>query len=274
MPLVRIADLTKEDADAPELYKLATQLDEMYTEFIEGPGDGKLRAPGIHASETSGCQRKVVYSLLAYDRIDKISKNWRQRFQMGHAAHGFIQRDFHAMADQSGGKILFEDEVNIAPGIGLPLADEWFINSHCDGVFTFRDYKDGPDRLRVVLEIKTEANDGYAALRAPKEAHIEQAHIYMACLDVPLTWFLYLNKNNQNNTPSIDPFLIKFDPKIWESLVERFRIAHEFAERDELPPRMESMICEFCAFSWTCKPDYLAYKRQASSKASRKLAVI
>jgi len=258
MPLTRIADLAAPDDDTVKRMIRATKFAEEYDQFIlEGRGDTHERRPGIHASECSGCERKIVYSLLATPRKDSISKNWRQRFQVGHAIHGMIQRDFHAMARKSGGLMTFEDEVKIAPEI-QQIAEKWFINSSCDGIFTFFDEPGGPPALRVLLEIKTASPDEYDKLKAPKPEHIEQGHIYMKALDVPLIWFLYMNKANQNNTDTSGPFLVRFDPEIWEKLEVKFTRCFEFAERDELPPRLESLVCQFCAFSYTCQPTSLS----------------
>ena len=258
MPLTKIADLLNEPSDLIQRLVQARQLANGYDAFIANSrGDGHARLPGIHASEVSGCERKIVYSLLATPRKDSISKNWRQRFQMGHAIHGMLQRDFHQMAKKSGGLIAFEDEVLIAPAI-QQVASQWFINSSCDGVFTFFDEPGGPPVLRIALEIKSEAPDGYDKLKAPKPEHIEQGHIYMKALDVPLIWYLYMNKANQNNTDTSGPFLVTFDPAIWDKLEAKFQRCFDLADKEEIPPREESMICQFCAFSYCCQPPSLS----------------
>lgn len=255
MPLTTIADLN--NPEAASLILRARGISGLYDQFIaQGRGDKHTRLPGIHASEVHGCKRKIVYSLLAYPPKENISKNWRQRFQMGHAIHAMLQTDFEHMAAQSGGLMDFEREVLISPAL-QPAAEEWFINSSCDGVFTFRDVPGGPTQLRLGLEIKSEAPDGFAKLREPKEAHIEQAHVYMKCLNVPLFWFLYMNKGNQNNTGSEGDFLIPWDQKVWDGLEARFRECHDFADRLVLPEREESMLCQFCGFSSECQPPSL-----------------
>lgn len=254
MPLTKISNLLQPDSDFAALMKRASEFSREYDQFIiEDRGDGHMRPPGVHASEISGCKKKIVYSLLAMPRKDSISKNWRQRFQVGHAIHGMLQRDFHRMARKSGGLLAFEDEVKISPKL-QKVAEEWFINSSCDGVFTFFDEPGGQAILRMALEIKTEAPEGYDKLRAPKPEHVEQAHIYMKALDVPLTWFLYMNKGNQNNTDTSGPFLITYKEEVWKKIEERLTECFGYAERDELPPREEGIQCQFCAFSHLCQP--------------------
>lgn len=257
MPLLTIDDLMNGDpAEVLELTTMATGISQMYEKFIdEEPKDGNKRSPGIHASEISGCERKVVYSLLKTERRDEAAPVWRKRFKIGHAIHEMFQRDFNRMAKREDMNIDFVEEATIAPDRGQYYASKWDIYSHCDGIFTIKDARSGVPIVRVALEIKSSAPDDYEKMKAPKPEHIEQAHVYMACLDVPLVWFLYYNKGNQNYTGSDNPsFFVKFDPKVWAGLEERFERFHTSAALGVLPDRQESIVCEFCPFVWTCGP--------------------
>lgn len=254
MALASIADLSN---GAGEFLEEAAGLSKLYDRFIQDDQrDVRERLPGIHASEISGCKRKIVYSLLGYDRQGTLSKNWAQRFKFGHAAHRMVQQDFHKLAKNSGGFVSFEDEIPIAPHL-QSLAEKWFINSSTDGLFTFFEKPYENPYMRLLLEFKTESPDQYEKLKGPHAEHIEQCHVYMAALDVPVTWILYLNKGNQNNTPSEGPYLVRFNPALWAKLEARFQECHDFADKEVLPPRDESMVCEFCSFAWHCQPKYL-----------------
>lgn len=289
MPLTTISDLLNGPPDEIEgLVKKATNLSDVYENFLEAsPGDTHTRVPGIHASEISGCERRIVYSLIGTERQELSGVAWRRRFRIGHAIHEMFQRDFQRMAHAMGlnavqnWHISFEPELTIAPKFQA-LAKEWSIFSHCDGVFVIRERWDGPAILRVALEIKTKSPLSYADLMKkalPEPDHVEQAHVYMACLDVPLIWFLYYNKGNQNNTGSDASFLLRFDPVLWATLEARFRRAHDAAAaavtldgrfvEEAMPPRTKSVKCEFCAFSWTCKPPWLNGVRKPGWQALR-----
>lgn len=290
MPLATLNDLLTGDPHEVEgLIKKASSLGDVYETYLdEDPGDTHTRAPGIHASEVSGCGRRIVYSLIGMERRELSGRAWRRRFKIGHAVHEMFQRDFKRMAralgirDTQAWHISFEEEVPISPRLQA-MAREWGIQSHCDGVFTIRERWDGPVLLRVLLEIKTKSPTQYDLLMKkaqPEPDHIEQAHVYMACLDVPLTWFLYYNKGNQNYTGTDIPgFLIRFDPLLWGALEARFRRAHDATAaavpldgqllEGNLPPREESIKCDFCAFSWTCKPARLNNARKPAWQALR-----
>lgn len=258
MPLVSISDLDRPQPDYQQALDQIHELSDRYDQHVDNDkGDTHERLPGIHASEISGCERPMVYSLMGTERRDNVRKRWKQRFKVGHALHRMLQADFTLMAANSNGLFTFEDEVTIAPKL-QDVARYWTIQSHCDGLFTWYDRPGGSPTLRVVLEIKTASTDVYDKLKGPDPSHIEQAHVYMACLDAPMTWFLYFNKNNHNNTMSKGPFLTEFSHDKWSELEQRFEKAHGRATKKELPERTESIKCEFCAFSWTCQPDFVA----------------
>jgi hypothetical protein len=105
------------------------------------------------------------------------------------------------------------------------------------------------------LEIKSEAMKGYDDLKEPKPEHVRQGHVYMAALDLPLMWFFYMNKNNQNNTDSKAPWLVTWQPKVWEEVEARFHAIHSFAVAGTLPDRTEGIWCEFCPWKYTCQPN-------------------
>lgn len=272
MPLATIADLNGPPAEVAARIKQATTLSAMYDEFIaleqEVPDDGK-RAPGIHASELYPCLRKPVYSLSLVPPRRRVSKFWLQRFKVGHAVHAMVQNDFHRMAKRSQTRaamrfaaqqaeeldldMFFQDEVPIHPSL-QPLAAHYQIHSSADGIFTFADRQHGEPMLRVGLEIKTESPDEYAKLKAPKPEHMRQAHLYMAVLDLPLMWFFYTNKGNQNNTESKAPYLVVWDPMIWQEVEGRMQIVHEHVRAGTMPERNAGIYCEFCPWSYTCAP--------------------
>lgn len=266
MGLVTIADLLgpKEKVDA--LIRKAMSISDLYDTFTElDEGDGHLRKPGIHASEISKCERKMAYSIMATPGKRAIKKIWRQRFSVGHALHKMIQDDFCAIAARSGGLIDFEPEVKISPEL-QPLAKKLNLHSSCDGVFSFCDDPRGPLTLRVGLEIKTEAPDSFKNLKEPRPDHIEQAHVYMAALDLPIFYFLYFNKGNQNNTPSLEPYLIKFDQERWNQIEERCKRVLAMVSNSQMPERKEGIHCDFCSYSYTCQPSYGNQNGMGSSR--------
>lgn len=259
MPLLTIDDLEGNAKEVEHLFGRASMLSQMFDEYLSQSSRGEEhRAPGIHASEVYGCDRRIVYSLLNYPRSGKgTDLTWRRRFMMGSAVHEMLQREFHKWALSSNHTVTFQDEIPINPHTSA-MAAKWHIFSHCDGKFVVRESWDGPAIFSCLLEIKTASPAEFQNLREPKPEHIEQAHVYMACLNVPMIWFLYWNKGNQNTTGTDNPnFLVRFNKNKWAELEAKFERVHQAAILEQLPDRTEGVACQFCAFSQHCQPQTL-----------------
>jgi hypothetical protein len=180
-----------------------------------------------------------------------------------------LQRDFHKMAKQEaigqaktfaahiaekmGCRMEFQDEVPVSPK-HQAIAAHYSLYSHCDGIFSFFDLQSDECVLRVGLEAKSKSAPEYEKLKIPEHQHIRQGHIYMATLDLPLMWFMYMNKSNQNNTNSKAPWLVVWQPEIWAEVEERCRRVLTLAANSDLPAREESVLCQFCPWAYTCGP--------------------
>lgn len=264
--LASIADLNRPLEDIQPYIDLAKSLSRMYDNFLENFEEDRSERPkGIHASELNKCLRQTYYSLVGLEKKNSVDLGMRRRFHVGHAVHGMVQKELHKMAaiaqaeemaQRNGWYLEFADEVKIAPE-HQALAAKYKIYSSCDGVFTFRELEHGEVVLRVGLEIKTEAPDGYAKLNAPKKDHIMQVHVYMACLDLPLLWFFYMNKGNQNTTPSQHPWLVTFNPSYWDILMKRADEVLQHEASGKAPAREDGNHCGFCPYSWECQPPAL-----------------
>jgi CRISPR/Cas system-associated exonuclease Cas4 (RecB family) len=259
MPLLTIKDLLEGDPEENNsLIAQARMISSLYEDYLEEQkGDAHLREPGIHASEISGCDRRIVYSLMETARVESTTNEWKKRLKVGKALHSMLQSEFSEMSQASKLSIEFKEEAKISPYLGQPFATKWNIYSSCDGIFTLRN-SEGPF-AKVGVEIKSASPDSFSKLREPWPEHIVQAHVYMACLDIPMMWFLYWNKGNQNYTPSDNPnFFISYNKKVVDILEARFEKCHVAAMLKELPDKQESTKCEFCPFSHVCQPTILS----------------
>ena len=273
--LLTIDDLkTLPETEKNRLIELAMKLSNIYFDFIVNDFETftyettifgeETREDGIHASEASGCLKKLVYAIQATERRGHTDdRNMKMRFRIGHAVHGMLQKDWHRIAEKSGGRILFEDEVRIHPSMG-GAAEFWDLHSHCDGIITICELVGSVwvPAIRVGMEIKTESGPQYENLKSPREYHEEQVCIYQKALDLPIMWMFYYNKSNSNITTSFPPWFFKFDEVLWEKMEMRFVKAQHRAETNNLPDNEEGMPCSWCPFSWTCKPKILKNKRK------------
>lgn len=276
MKLVTISDLEQSYEVKKPLIETAMKLGDYYDQFkaqdtgsrsysIHIGGDGG-RGGGIHASEISRCMRLLTYSVANTERKpvrgEDTDPNMRMRFDIGHAVHAMLQNDFKRMCEwmNNGARyVTFEDEIRIRPEYQA-VAQEWGIESSCDGLFTF--WNGDEPYLRVGLEIKTKSGPEFEKTTKPDAEHLEQTCLYQAALDVPLMWTLYYNKSNSNYMKPSPPYLFQFDKHMWENKLEpRFHKVHHLVEEKQLPPRQEGNHCRWCPFAWTCQPVTLKSRR-------------
>lgn len=257
MPFLRIADLDQTDGEAQSLIQ---DLGRRYEQFLDEEEEQEgmwNRPPGIHASEISKCGRQAYYTLIGTKKVKSTPRIWRWKFRHGTWIHEGLQRDFHRMARQSQGLIEFQDEVKITPYTSAVSA-RYRIQSSTDGIFLLR--KRLPDRewpidyARVVLEIKSSSHAEFEKRKAPQPEHIEQANLYMRCLDAPFAWLLYFDKDKESYTPPMGNFVIQYNPVVWSAVEERLCEWFSFLGSDGLPVQQEGIGCTWCPYAWTCKP--------------------
>jgi CRISPR/Cas system-associated exonuclease Cas4 (RecB family) len=273
MPLATIDDLLS--PDFLERLQDAQNLGSRYQKYLAKLEDsGPVRHPGIHASEISKCYRQAVYTMKGEEKRYEAERDtetkayWAKVLNHGTSIHELLQKHFTGMAKDSERTLLFEDEIKLHPDI-QPLAKKWNIHSSCDGLFTFveRDPRTWRKKvtLRLGLEIKSASDASFSKTREPKPEHIEQVHIYMKVLDIPVFWLLYFNKNDQSYTPPSPPWLVTFDERLWGKLEQRFASWNEHIANGTLPAAMPGMHCDFCGYQWTCKPKRSSYKPRLST---------
>jgi len=281
MQLLSIADLARPPDQLAPIIQQVGQLGNLYKRFIEEDDETysytvtdyseKSRKPGFHASELSGCFRRLVYSRWNTEKRPnhKLDVNMKMRFRIGTATHGMVQADFHRMVAKLGTttyhgvpiSITFQDEVIVSTENSATAA-RWDISSSCDGLFTYW-YWAGAQWLpyiRVGLEIKTQSDADFGKTTEPKSDHRDQIATYMQCLDIPLFWTFYYNKSNSNFTQPEAPWLMQFDAPRWAKLENRMVSAVEHVQHATLPAREEGKPCGWCPYAWHCQPNILKRK--------------
>jgi len=273
--LLTISDLDQPFENIKPYIDRAQSLGQMYFDYITNVDETQRyevvdfsshgRAVGIHASEMTKCFRQLVFSIAGVERKilpEQVDTNMQMRFKLGTAVHAMIQSDWKRIADRSNGLLEFRDEVKIDPKL-QQISAEWNLHSSADGEFILNESFDKKRPLvKVGLEIKTEADDGFGKLKQPRPEHREQTCLYMAALDLPLMWLMYYNKNNSNITTPYAPFLLKFDKDLWENLLIRFAKATHMASMGQVPDPQEGHYCKWCSFAWWCQPKALKVRKK------------
>jgi CRISPR/Cas system-associated exonuclease Cas4 (RecB family) len=267
MPLLSISDLP--DVDPYRAY--IKELVDVYSGHLS-KDDSHGRNPGIHPSEISECHRRAFYTMTNTKKKGGIDPKWVLKFNHGTALHEMIQNDWTNISSESGGLIEFVPEIEITPNT-CEVSKRYKIYGHCDGVICIKKIDSNGelvDHIRMGLEIKSISPRGYESLTSPKPAHIEQAHVYMKCLDLPVMWLFYYNKGSDYYTKPEGKFLVKYSHIVWDKLEERFNNWLDHVERGTQPEKNDGIGCEFCSYTWLCKPKYMRAKNRTAHLIRRR----
>lgn len=142
--------------------------------------------------------------------------------------------------------ILFALGIVRAAEIKIPA--EEIISGRADAIIGF-------EGKPYVLDIKSIASFGFQKLNEPKDEHIKQLQLYLHYFKIPQGILLYENKDTQE----LKEFLIRYDPKLVQGLLEEFEALREQIKKDIIPmipaklggwPRWP---CQYCEYLDLCK---------------------
>lgn len=211
------------------------------------------RYDGIHPSAMGHpCLKKIYYEMVGAMKVEHVEPKLRLIFDLGHAIHHMFQT--YGKNGAWGPK--YEAEVAVSSE-SHELADELMIEGHADAenFLLITDIPNSPYdyEVGVVHEYKSMNHDAFVKLTRPKPEHKQQAMIYSAVLDRPVTVFLYLDKNTQD----MADFPVAFDPELWSVLKNKAQTLISYYDRREPPKGDVGYHCRDCGFKGIC-PDYIA----------------
>lgn len=233
----------------------------------------------IHASQIHKCLKALVYSCT--DKVNEgkrnVSAEARLTFDHGHSLHHMLQG--YGKKGAWGAPIDYSSEVAILPDADeaerkgervLEEAIKYQVRSSVDAVlwsYIVHNVRDlGSVNIRLLHEYKSihpgrikkggGLYGGFADLQSPQISHKQQAHIYMQCLNIPLTVFLYYNKGDD----TIAEFVMPYDPIMWGFIKKKILKVHDYADSNQLPPWhetsaiLDSSECNYCEYAHICNP--------------------
>lgn len=205
------------------------------------------RKPGIHPSQLSGtCMLKVYKEYMGEQQEVIHDAKQMLIFDIGSYAHKMLQ-DYGR--DGAWGPE-YQPEVDIG---SYPNAKAMNIEGHCDAdnILTIDTIPDHPIyEVGVVHEYKTINDNGFTSLKnRPKPEHQQQATVYSACLNRPVTAFLYFNKNNS----MIQDFPMAFRYDTWENVKGKIQIVLDAVSSGTPPKGDVGYNCKNCGYYYTCE---------------------
>ena len=274
--MLKTIDDLRENRATQQDYNLITSLKPRLLQVINSKprlrievdigGDGSHREVGIHASEVGFCARRQAYQLIGQPKeapVEPPRETEQLTFGLGHFTHAMFQAYLGELAKADGAQFIPEDKVHPTR---QAVAAKHDLTSSCDGTWWHPLYN-------IVVEIKTVSSDIYKDIKEPKPEHVDQAHVYMVAFDIPLCWFIYVNKENGAFTECTTPWLIAFNDAHWEKLEIRIAEIRMLAGHGLLPPPEESwFMCGSCVYGRACNPPglqkILAKQRRGLQTAS------
>ena len=214
------------------------------------------RTKCLHASSAGyyleKCPRMAWYDLQGTPK-DPPSVETQRIFHTGHAVHAQVQAYLLSWSKRC--EDCEKATILTPPSTMLNLVTEvsfWdqglLLSGHCDGVGYIQDEVQG--LVKIGVEIKSMKQEIYRKAEKAQRAfsyHLPQACVYGYQLDLPITIFLYFNKN----TSDMLAFPVAHDPKMWEQ-IENCLL--EAAAWKTAPPRQVGFHCRDCDYNRHCKP--------------------
>ena len=205
------------------------------------------RYDGLHPSQIGQpCLLKIYKQMMGEEGTKRPDARLQVIFDIGHAVHHMFQT--YGLNGAWGP--IYKQEVEVS-GKHQPLAADLMIEGHADAenVLVVDNIPHAPIyEVGIVHEYKTINSNNFSKLRAPKPEHKQQAMLYSAALNRPITCFLYLNKDDS----SMVDFPVEFDPDIWALLEAKARRLKEHYEEGNAPPADVGFHCRDCEFTYTC----------------------
>jgi len=191
----------------------------------------------FYVTDAGKCPRAVWFGFKKFPKKDKDPRVMRV-FENGDYTHMRIMSSLFS--------------IGAVKAIELALENE-LVRGRCDGIVVINNEP-------YVLELKSINSFAFKKLERPKPDHIKQLMLYLHYFKIQRGIFLYENKDTQE----LKEYMMTYDQKMAESIVQDFHTLKHFIESNTLPPvpmGLEEWECRFCDYSEEC------LKRQNASKA-------
>lgn len=207
------------------------------------------RYDGLHPSQIAHpCLLKSFKDIIGAASQEQIEPRVKLIFDLGHAVHHMFQT--YGLNGAWGP--YYKHEVPI-DGAHQALAAALMIEGHADAdnLLIIEDIEGWPIfEVGVVHEYKSMNDNQFKKLTGPKPEHKQQALIYSAALNRPITCFLYMNKNDG----SLADFPVAFDPHLWGVLENKAQLFKKHYEANTEPPADVGYHCQDCGYAFACGP--------------------
>lgn len=182
-----------------------------------------------YPSEAGNCMRKVFYS---YKNPKEVGLELLKIFEAGNILHEFI---VNVLESEKNPHIeLLEKESPFTLEV-----DDMTISGRVDDIVVLK-----IDNKVYLVEVKSTSSLKYT--NEPHDAHVMQLQLYMHAKNIHNGIIIYLEKN----TLQSKSFLVTYDDKKNEKVIERLKELHKHIKENKLPIPESRIIS---TKSWMCK---------------------
>lgn len=219
----------------------STNYKSKFTASLLGSPSGK----SLCGDYTIGCKRKMFYKYTGAPKKMIIPASLRKRWDAGSAIHEMFQRYLMDMSSKQQYSITDAiPEFEIVPEMG-GYVEKYTIVSKVDLHYSVSSWP-------YIMEIKTDAQETFNKRTKPSPAHITQANIYMALLDIPVSNLFYISFSPEM---PIKEYIVEFDSSLWQACVDKMDYVISCIGDEKIPEREGSVwFCKSCEYKHICRP--------------------
>ena len=211
-----------------------------FNQMIDNFLKRERRSKGIgkyYPSEAGICLRKVWYS---YKFPQEIESNLLKIFEIGNMVHDFVVEVLKS--EKNPHVELLKSEFPFKAKV-----DDFVISGRIDDLILLK-----TNGTKILVEVKSTGDIGY--INEPAPHNVAQLQLYLHYLKVKDGILLYVDKKNLQSRV----FNIKYDEKIANETINRFKKLHQHLVNNTLPdpegrifPEMNWM-CRYCEYRDKC----------------------
>ncbi len=140
--------------------------------------------------------------------------------------------------------ILYRLRIGVTTEVPIPAQE--IISGRADAILSI-------NKENYVLDIKSINSMIFKNMSEPKEENIYQIQLYLHYFNIKKGILLYIDKDQQN----IKEFIVDYDKKLVQSLLEKFIDLKSKIDIDVIPNRLvdypKNWQCQYCQFKEVCR---------------------
>ena len=140
--------------------------------------------------------------------------------------------------------ILYRLRIGVTTEVPIPAQE--IISGRADAILSI-------NKENYVLDIKSINSMIFKNMSEPKEENIYQIQLYLHYFNIKKGILLYIDKDQQN----IKEFIVNYDKKLVQSLLEKFIDLKSKIDIDVIPNRLvdypKNWQCQYCQFKEVCR---------------------